>query len=171
MKNILMATVVLFGLTGVAYAADPVKADRSGMYIGGSIGSSTDEYSRVDLGVNAGYQFGSFVRAELDIDHAWKTTGTGDMVTGNLIGQYRIPNSTLTPYVLVGAGAGYGFDKLGSDNKNGAVALGAVGAGMRVAVSESVDFDFRYREVRPFDALNSQNKQLHLFSVGAEYRF
>ena len=169
MKNILMATVVLFGLTGAAYAADPVKADRSGMYVGGSIGSSTDEHSRVDLGVNAGYQFGSFVRAELDVDHAWKTSGTGDMVTGNLIGQYRIPNSTLTPYVLVGAG--YGFDKLGSDKKNGAVAIGNVGAGMRVAVSESVDFDFRYREVRPFDALNAQNKQLHLFSAGAEYRF
>lgn len=169
MKNILMATTLFLGLAGAAYAADPVKADRSGAYIGGSIGSSTDNHSRIDLGMNAGYQVGRFMRAEVAVDHAWRATGTGDMVTGNLIGQYRIPNSTLTPYVLVGAG--YGFDKLGSAKKDGAVALGTVGAGMRVAVSESVDFDFRYREVRPLSAAHAQNKQLHLFSVGAQYRF
>lgn len=169
MKNTLMAAVAFLALTGTALAADPVKADRSGFYAGGSLGSSTDEKSRIDLGVNAGYQFGSYVRAEVDVDHAWKTHGDGNMLTGNVIGQYRIPNSTVTPYVLVGAG--YGFDKLGSLKGGAATPVGNVGAGVRIGLSESVDLDFRYREVRALRDLNASNKQLHLFSAGVDYRF
>jgi len=169
MKNTLMAAVALVALSSAAFAADPVKADRSGFYAGGSLGSSTDEKSRIDLGVNAGYQFGPYVRAEVDADQAWKTRGTGTMLTGNVIGQYRIPNSTVTPYVLVGAG--YGFDKLGSVKGGAAAPIGNVGAGVRVGLSESVDLDVRYREVRALRDLNAADKQMHLFSAGVEYRF
>ena len=169
MKNIILATAMIFGLAGVAQAADPVKADRSGLYVGGSIGSSTDDKSRIDVGAVVGYQVGSFVRAEAEFERNWRTNGAGEMATVNVIGQYRIPNSTLTPYVL--AGGGYTFDKLGSIKSGGATPVYDAGAGLRVAVSESVDFDFRYRNVRPLRDLKSAVKDEHLFSIGAEYRF
>ena len=174
--NIFAIAAAFIALTsGVALASDPVKvsdpvkADRSGFYAGGSIGSSTDNKSRIDLGMNTGYQFGANIRAEVDYDHAWKTNGTGNMVMVNAIGQYRIPNSTVTPYVL--AGAGYGFDGLGSVKNGGQKALYDVGAGVRIAVSESVELDARYRNVRPVSDVKASVKEGHMFSVGTNYRF
>ena len=169
MKIFAIAAAFIALTTGFALANDPVKADRSGFYAGGSVGSSTDNKSRVDIGVNAGYQFNSYVRTEVDFDHAWKTNSNGDMAMVNVIGQYRIPNSTVTPYVL--AGAGYGFDGLGSVKGSGQKPLYDVGAGVRVAVSESVELDARYRNVRPISATNASVKDGHMFSVGAGYRF
>lgn len=175
MKKLLMlATVATMAFATAAFAADPapadpVKADRNGIYVGGNLGSSTDNKSRIGVGAVVGYQVMPYARVELDFDHAWRTQGTGNMVTANVIGQYRIPNSTVTPYVL--AGAGYGFDKFGSLKNHGQVALYNVGAGVRVAVSQSVELDARYRNVRPFEANHAASKEQHLFSAGLNYRF
>lgn len=169
MKNIMLAAAMFIGFGSAAMAADPVKADRSGLYAGGSIGSSTDERNRINVGAVVGYQIGNFVRVESEFERAWRSTGAGEMATVNAIGQYRIPNSTITPYVLVGGG--YAFDKLGSIKSGSAVPVYDAGAGVRVAVSESVEFDFRYRNVRPVHDLKSAAKDEHLFSAGAQYRF
>ncbi|CAB4122542.1 Outer membrane protein beta-barrel [uncultured Caudovirales phage] len=173
-KFLLLATVATMAFATAAFAADPapadpVKADRNGVYVGGNLGSSTDSNSRIGMGVVAGYQAVPYARVELDIDHAWRTTGTGDMVMANVIGQYRIPGSTVTPYVL--AGAGYGFDKFGSVKNHGQVALYDVGAGVRIALSQNVELDARYRNVRPIEAHNASLKDQHLLSAGLNYRF
>ena len=170
MKKLALAAAMLVGLTGAAIAADPVHSDRSGFYVGGNIGSSTDQKNRTNLGMTAGYQYGKYFRVEADYDHAWRTSGTGNMLMGNVVAQYRIPNSTVTPYVL--AGAGVGFDKFGNVKSSGdIVGLYNVGAGVRVAVSESVELDARYRNVRPFDTKNVGVKEQNIFTVGANYRF
>jgi len=173
-KFLLLATVATMAFATAAFAADPapadpVKADRNGAYVGGSVGSSTDNKSRIGAGVVAGYQVMPYARVELDMDHAWRTNGTGNMMMANAIGQYRITGSTVTPYVL--AGAGYGFDKFGSLKNHGQVALYDVGAGVRVALSQTVELDARYRNVRPVEANHVALKDQHLFSAGLNYRF
>jgi opacity protein-like surface antigen len=150
-------------------AEDPMKADRSGAYITGSLNGSTWDKNKLDLGAAAGYQIMPYARAEVTVDHAFQTGNkTGNMVMGNVIGQYRIPSSSITPYVLLGAGVG--SDRLGT-NKDGTAMLWNAGAGVRVAVSQSVDLDLRYRNVRPIEAKHAVNKDLHLFGAGVSYRF
>ena len=170
MKNTLMAAAFV-ALSTAAFAADPVKSDRTDFYAGGSLGASTDNHSRTNVGVNAGVQLGSFFRVEADADRAWRTVGTpGYRVTLNGIGQYRIPNSVVTPYVL--AGGGYALDGLASlKDKNGQTAIWNVGAGTRLALSQSVELDLRYREVRPFEDRKVALKQDHVFTAGLNYRF
>ena len=169
MKTLLLATVMALGLTGLAQASDPVNADRSGLYVGGTLGSSTENKSRVDLGGSVGYQVGPYARVEADFDHAWRTNGVGNMAMANAIGQYRIPNSTVTPYVL--AGAGIGFDRFGSSSSGNAIGLYNVGAGVRMAVSQSVELDARYRYVAPISSNKMGSREQNLFTVGAAYRF
>ena len=171
MKNTLLAATLVLGMTAPAFAEDPVKADRSGIYVGGFIGSSTEDKSRLTLGADVGYQVGSYFRAELDIDRAWRTNSKdGYRVTVNGIGQYRIPNTVLTPYVI--AGAGYAMDGIASiKNTNSQVAVWNAGAGVRVGLSQNTELDLRYREVRPFEAAKVSLKQDHVFTAGLNYRF
>jgi opacity protein-like surface antigen len=161
MKNIILASIMAFGICGTAFAADPVKSDRTDFYIGGSIGTSTDDKSRINIGIDAGVQLGSYFRVEADVDRAWRTDGKdGYRVTLNGIGQYRIPNSVVTPYVI--AGGGYALD---------GTAIWNVGAGTRIALSQAVELDLRYREVRPFEDRKTALKQDHVFTTGLNYRF
>lgn len=171
MKNILLATVIAFGLVGTAMAADPVKADRTNVYVGGFIGSSTEDHSRTTVGLVTGVQYGSFVRTEADLDRAWRSNGKdGYRITLNVIGQYRVPNSVVTPYVIVGAG--YALDGLASvKDKNGQTPIWNAGVGTRVGLSESTELDLRYREVRPFNDDKTALKQDHVFTAGLNYRF
>jgi opacity protein-like surface antigen len=170
MKKILLATVALLGFTTAAMAEDPMKADRSGAYVAGNMGGSNTKTSQMTVNGAVGYQVLPYARVELDFDHAFQTNGAGNMVTANAIGQYRIPSSSITPYVL--AGAGMGLDKFGSLKKGGSEkALYNVGAGVRVAVSQSVDLDVRYRNVRPFEAAHVAVKDRNLFTAGVGYRF
>lgn len=171
MKNILLATVMLLGIAGVAQAqsADPLNADRSGLYVGGNIGTSNDQQNRINLGGAVGYQVAPWARVEAAYDHAWRTQGVGNTLMGNAIGQYRIPNTTVTPYVLVGAGIG--FDKFGAVGTGNATGVYNVGAGVRLAVSQSVELDARYRRVAPLGNDKMNSREQNLFTVGAAYRF
>ena len=72
MKKILLAAVALIGLTGAAFAEDPMKADRSGAYVTGSVNGSDWTKNKIDLGAAAGYQVVPYARVELDVDHAWR---------------------------------------------------------------------------------------------------
>lgn len=170
MKKLAMAAVVaLLAGMGIAHAADPLKADRDGIYGGLSVGSATADKSRVYIGGDAGFQLCPWFRAEVDYTHAWHTNGTGDMLMVNAMPQYRIPNSTVTPYAF--AGAGLGFANLGALRNHDAQGLYDVGAGVRVAVSQSVELDARYTNVRAFDTKNSATPDQSLFMVGVNYRF
>lgn len=174
MNKILLTMAALLGMTTAAMAeTKPVvstNVDQPGLYLGGYIGSSTLDRDRVTVGVNGGYQVNRFLRGEVTLDQAWKTgVGGGTRLMGNAIGQYRIPGTTLTPYVL--AGMGYGFDSLGSVRKGIGVPQWNVGAGMRVAVSERVDLDARYRYIEAFNAKTPHNHSTNLFTVGATYKF
>lgn len=167
MKKLFLATTLLVagvvGYATTAHASDPVNADRSGLYVGGYLGAPTDSQGRINVGTDIGFQVGPHVRLEADYDHMWFNTTTGDAVSAQAIAQYRIPNSTVTPYVI--AGAGMAFSN-GSD-----VGLYDVGTGVRVAVSQSVEADFRYRFVAPMHQNNTVNNRQNVFTAGLNYRF
>ncbi len=174
MKTLVMATLALVGMTAVASAqTKPVvstNVDNAAFYTGAFVGGAIHNSDRITAGVNAGYQFNRFLRTEAVFDHGWKSNaGAGSRATLNAIGQYRIPGTTVTPYVL--AGAGYAFDSLGSVKRGVAVPVYVLGAGTRVAVSERVDLDLRYRNVRAFNETNARVRDGHLFTVGAVYKF
>lgn len=172
MNKLLLAAVALLATVGVstANAADTVtNTDRAGFYVGGNLGSSTDNKSRIDLGGVAGYQVAPYARVEASYDHAWRQNGAGNMLLGNAVAQYNIPGTTVTPYVL--AGAGVGFDRFGAIKNGNTVGLYDVGAGVRVAVSSTVELDARYRNVRTFADRKVGTKDQNLFSVGVNYRF
>jgi len=175
MKKFVLAALALIATVGAASAqtannaSDPVHADRNGIYIGGNVGSSIDDRSRINGGFVAGYQVMPFARVELDYDHAWRSGGNGNMLTANAIGQYRIPNSTVTPYVMAGAGVAY--DSLGLARNGSGTGIYDLGAGVRVAVSQSVELDARYRLVRSFENKGVSQREQNLFTVGASYRF
>jgi opacity protein-like surface antigen len=168
MNKILLAMAALLGMTSVAVAQ--TKPTNTGFFVGGFIGSSTTDRDRVNIGVNGGYQFNQFLRAEGTFDHAWKAgVGGGSRVMVNAVGQYRIPSTSFTPYVLTGVG--YGFDSLGTVKKGGAVPLWNVGTGLRYAMTERVDVDLRYRYVQSFNGRNTYDRDAHVFTVGAGYKF
>ena len=160
---------MLFGVATTAMAADPLNSDRKGFFVGASIGSSTTEQSRIDLGVNAGYQFGQYVRVEADYGYGVRTTGDAQTLMVNAIAQYRIPDTTLTPYVLVGTGVG--FSNYTSARSGDVVGLYNVGVGARVALNKNVELDARYRYVEPFNVSESGIKQENRVTVGLNYRF
>lgn len=168
-KLALFATISFVALTGVALAADPLNADRPSFFVGGSVGSTTDKSSRIDLGANFGYQYGPYVRAEVDYDNVRRTTGVGNTLTVDGVAQYRIPNSTVTPYVL--AGGGIGFNALANVKTGDEVALYNVGAGVRVAVSNNVELDVRYKDVAPFNNDHVTVKRADVVTAGVNYRF
>ncbi len=174
MKTLVMTTLALVGMTAVASAQTKsvvsTNVDNAGFYTGAFVGGSTHNNDRITAGVNVGYQFNRFLRTEVIFDHAWKsTTGAGSRATLNAIGQYRIPGTTITPYAL--AGVGYAFDSLGSVKKGGAAPVYTFGVGTRVTVSERVDLDFRYRNIRAVNDINAVVRDGHLFTVGTTYKF
>jgi opacity protein-like surface antigen len=169
MKTLLMATVATLALATSAMASDPLKADRPGLYVGGNFGSTTDTKARYDIGANIGYQFGPYLRAQLDYDHVMRTNGNGNLLTGNVIGQYRIPNSDVTPFVKVGMGIG--FDKMGAVKTGDVVGVADVGAGVRIAVSQSVELSVGYTVVQPLNDTNANTKRYQTVIGGVGYRF
>ena len=169
MKTFLLATVMALGFTTAALAQNKDTSDR-GFFIGGQVGSFTGKNDRLAVGVNGGYQFHRFFRAEVTAENAWKSnSGAGSMVFANIVPQYRIPGTILTPYAL--AGVGYSFDSLGSVKKGGAVPVYNLGLGMRAAITDRIDADIRYRNVRAFEGKNARVRDDHIFTVGASYKF
>jgi opacity protein-like surface antigen len=74
----------------------------------------------------------------------------------------------VTPYALLGAGVG--MNRLNTTNGNTSVALYNVGAGARVAVSQNIDLDLRYRHFAAFESVNGR-KGANMVTVGAAYKF
>lgn len=168
MKKIIMAAVGLLATFGVATAQD-LRADRSGFYIGGTVGSTMQDTSQTNLGGVAGYQINRFFRVEGTYDYLPTTVGpNGHVLALNGIAQYRIPSSVLTPYVLGGVGAG--IDGFGTAGGGDVQTLYAVGGGVRIAVSTNVELDARYRYLSHFGT-SAGSANANVVTVGANWRF
>jgi opacity protein-like surface antigen len=166
MNKILVAVTALLLSFGIAKA----ESTATGAYVGGSLGGSPTQSTRIVTGLQGGYQVMPFARVELDYDHAWTTSKTaGNLLIADAIGQYPIPNTKVTPYMLVGAG--YGFDNFGQRHSGDAHAVYNLGAGVRMAVSQSVDLDLRYRNVRNFEEHSATHRDMNLFTAGVAYNF
>lgn len=171
MKKFLLTTTMILGFTTAAFAADPVKGDRTDFYAGVSMGAPTTNTTRMIVGLDAGVQLGKYFRVEADVDRYWQPAGKdGYTAILNGIAQYRIPDSIVTPYLL--AGAGYMFDGPAAINNSTArKEVWDFGGGVHMGLSQSVELDLRYREVRLFSEPKVDQKQDHVFSAGLNYRF
>lgn len=169
MKTVIMATVIALGLTSAAVAQSKDASDR-GFFLGGSVGSLTNKEDQVTIGLNGGYQVNRFLRGEVTVENAWKQkTGSGTMVFANVVPQYRIPGTTLTPYAV--AGVGYAFDSLGSIKNGVASPVYNLGLGTRAAITDRIDADLRWRNVRSMNTSNARVRDDHIFTVGGSYKF
>lgn len=170
--NRMLATIALGTalVTGAAAQAstDALRSDRTGIYLGANLGSSLDSDSRITLGATAGYQLHRNLRLEIGYDNLRLQSGNGHMLSANVVPQYRIPRSTVTLYGV--AGAGIGWDRWGIDGTGASHVTYVVGAGARVAVSQSVELDARYRFVSPVN--NDRGlADTQVITLGFNYRF
>jgi len=169
MRKILSAAAAALLATISVAGAQDIQSDRSGMYVGGSIGSTPQRGAQTNVGVAAGYQICPYARVEATFDNLWNNVGNnGQMLMVNGIAQYRIPTSIVTPYVLAGAGAG--FNNFGTNNTGNAEMLYNVGAGVRFAVSQNVELDARYRYISHFNT-GAASTNANMLTVGANWRF
>jgi|NOAtaT_7_FD_contig_61_2056031_length_616_multi_10_in_0_out_0_1 opacity protein-like surface antigen len=163
MKKLILAAAMAIGLVGAAQAQS---TDR-GMYIGANVGTVLQDNSKVSAGAVVGYQYNRFVRTEGTFDQIWYKNGNGQALMANAV--LSIPTGTVvTPYALIGAGVG--MNRLNTVNGNTSVALYNVGLGTRVAVSQNIDLDVRYRHFAAFESVNGR-KGANMVTVGAAYKF
>lgn len=147
MKKLLIIATVL-GLTSSAMAADftfknvplpPVRSQAAitPFFAGVNAGNlyDTENYT---LGATAGAHLSDYLAAEVAYDH--DHDNDANLLTGNLI----IQNSghLVTPYIL--GGVGYRWADVDESVWN-------VGAGAKVALTDNIDFDARYRHVVGFE--------------------
>jgi opacity protein-like surface antigen len=173
MKRLFLAVASVLALTSVAVAADlnkkkpapaPVYTPYAAVaptpwYVGARGGYVTGE--DWSGGVNAGYEFNRYFRAEVGYDYlnnpdSFKTKNS-HVAAGNLIGQYSF--GPFTPYAY--AGAGYRW----SDNKDEPVWNAGVGA--RYALTKQWELDGRYRYIANYDNKASSN----VFTLGVNFKF
>lgn len=164
-KTILALAVALLAGIGAANAQD-LKLDRTGLYVGGNLGSSLDADSRTLMGVVVGGQVHQYLRVEGTYDYNSRQGSNGQAIMVNAVPQYRIPGTVVTPYALLGAG--YGFDAMG--NNGDAKPVYNLGLGVRVALSEKWEVDARYRHLNTFTRDFNEN-DTQMATVGLNYRF
>jgi len=148
-----------------------INADRPGLYVGTQVGRSFQATSDLSAGVQVGYQVHRNVRVEANYDHFWNGAGSRNFnaVTFNAIGQQRIPGTSLTPYVL--GGVGVEFNEFRSAMNDGSYrGIYNVGAGMRVAISNNLEVDARYRYIAPITS-RGDTVRGSMTTLGLVYRF
>ena len=154
-KFILAAILTLSTFTAVKAAED------TGFYVGGNLGTTVNNNQRVDLGFNTGYQISPFVRGELTYDYRKFDRANNNVMVNAIV---QLPTGTpFTPYVLVGTGIAVS----GSQSE---MAYN-VGGGLRVAVTDNVELDTRYRYTDTFKANAFNRPGDNSFTLGVNYRF
>lgn len=145
---------IMGAIFGVMMSTSAMAAD---LYITGSAGTAVWGRGDANVGLAVGAELGKNLRVEAaytyDVDNKENT------LFGHVIPQMTIPGTTLTPYVL--AGVGTNFDQLNEKM------LYAVGTGVRVEISQSVDVDLRYRLTDTLD----KNDKREFVTVGLSYKF
>lgn len=126
------------------------------------------------LGVVGGYEFNPFLRGELNFVNRFSSNGLSDgqALTANVIGQYAIPGTAFTPYVL--GGIGYGWNLYGQPFNNGSGAPHwNIGAGVRYALNQNWEVDARYRYLQQFSTYFPLTDKLNenIVTLGVNYRF
>ena len=138
-----------------------------GTYMGLNMGTTMQNANRGVIGMNAGYQFTPNFAAEATYDYNQVNSNpnNGQMFMVNVVA--GLPNTSIfTPYVL--AGTGVGWNAAGSTT-GGTLGLYNVGAGFKVALSDKLSLDNRYRYVGPYNAASGRDAQV--ITTGINYRF
>lgn len=152
MKKLLTIVAVL-GMTTSAMAADltfknapplVIDTETSPFFVGVNAGGlyNSDDYT---LGLTAGANLTDYVSGEIAYDHI-HGDNAANQVTGNLILGTNVGD--LQPYVL--GGVGYRWADVDE-------AVWNLGAGAKIALTEKIDFDARYRYVQGFETEHSDN--------------
>lgn len=154
-------------LAGISAAnAQDLKLDRTGVYVGGNLGSTLDADGRTLMGAVVGSQVHQNLRVEGTYDYNARQGSNGQAIMVNAVPQYRLPGSVVTPYALVGAG--YGLDAMGKDGDTKPVYN--LGVGVRVGLSQNWEVDARYRHMNVFSR-DFGDSETHLVTAGLNYRF
>jgi opacity protein-like surface antigen len=169
MKKTLMVLGMTFTMMTSAHAQDTSFKASPYAEIGGGVSNNTKNGNFLNLAM--GDQIHQNVRVELDADTNFRPNGVSEMLTTNLILQQKLPTTVpVTPYLL--AGVGYDFGKSAQMNTGNDAAVYTIGAGTTVGLTQNVDFDIRYRNVRPFtEALHTAVTNDNIFTAGLRYHF
>lgn len=155
--------------SGVALAQAPAApAALSGLYVGASVdfsGAQLDEARGWGNSLTVGYNVTRNIAVEAVLSHNYGTNGQTEGQTGFINTVVGMPVGPVTPYALVGVGAGFGA--LGDADKR-AEGLWNVGAGVAYNVTRNWQVDARYRYVDAIDAVRTAE---HAVSLGVNYRF
>ena len=149
----------------------PAPMTLTGVYLGGNMGSNFQDNTDYTLGAVVGWQFHRNLAAEITYDYIRLGNDTnmndGQMVMGNLVASQRLGNTSITPYVL--AGAGVGWNGMGERGTGDNLALYNVGGGVRLNLVSNIDVDARYRYVGAFNDTADGNQ--HVLTAGLSIRF
>lgn len=139
----------------------------SDVYVGINAGTTLQTENRGVLGANLGYMLCKYFHVEATYDYNQVTgnPNNAQMLMVNAVA--GVPNiSIFTPYVL--AGTGVGWNAAGSTTGDG-LGLYNVGVGFKVALSDKLSLDNRYRYVAPYNAASGRDAQV--ITTGLNYRF
>ena len=151
-----------------APAAPAAAAPLAGLYIGTGVslgGTNLETASGLGQSLTVGYQINRNIAVEGVLGYSYASGDRNDGQTGfiNVVaGQAFGP---VTPYALVGVGAGIGG--AGNADKD-AEGLWNAGAGVAYNVTRNWQVDARYRYV---DAIAATRDAEHVVSLGVNYKF
>lgn len=144
----------------------PTTSESTSIYGGFSVGSLASTslspwYGGAYTNARLGWELNEYVRLEGDYDFAWNETSNrrAHIVTGNVIGQYKIGFIPVVPYAL--AGAGYRWSGI----KNEPVYV--AGAGVRYDIDSNFEIDARYRYITDAD----RKRDANVMTLGVNYKF
>lgn len=172
MKKIFMTSVfALFAVS--AFAADPIidevpvpvekPLELKQNYVGVNFSQRVSGDSHSSVGFIAGRELHPNVTVEGSYERSFNNNrkdGVTDLVSGNvLIGQHM---GIVSPYAI--GGLGYEWRDNASDR-----VVGIAGVGSKLHITESLDFDLRYRYINAFD--NSKRSDEHVITSGFNVRF
>lgn len=166
----LLATTMAFaqGPARNAPAAAPAAAPLAGLYVGASVdfgGASLDNARGWGNSLTVGYQATRNIAIEAVVSQNYGTGAQNDGQTGFINAVVGMPVGPITPYALVGVGAGIGG---AGDADKDAEGLWNVGAGVAYNITRNWQLDARYRYV---DAIATTREAEHAVSLGVNYKF
>jgi opacity protein-like surface antigen len=147
-----------------AAAASPLR----GLYVGASVdfgGASLDTARGWGNSLTVGYDVTRNIAVEAVLSQNYGTGAQNDGQTGFVNAVVGMPVGPITPYALVGVGAGIGG--AGNADKD-AEGLWNVGAGVTYNITRNWQLDARYRYV---DAIAATRDAEQAVSLGVNYKF
>lgn len=144
----------LAALAGVVMSTSAMAAD---LYVTGSVGTHATDAGDSVVGVALGMEPNKNLRVEAA--YQYDVDNKKNNLFAHVLPQYAIPNTGLTPYVLVGVGA----DLESLDSRP----LYVLGGGLRIEMTKTVDFDVRYRRIDNTD--NTDKREVVTGGVSVKF--